>query len=531
MRNTLFLLIALLTCMSAAIAQPQVSLSEPFDEPAALNWKKVMQLKNGNTFYFYNNKKGIEVTVYGKDHKVKSQNTVNGKDWQARMIPGSTITSVQEINGEPVIFLTTEEDKIHKLYRVVFDPEAGTIKDEKNIGTILKYEMGDEAQLNGYYVSKDPISENYAVVAYNNKMPDATKRMKVDLYSPTHEELASSLYGKPENFRFLNLIAMCVVDKDVIMACSGSNVDAVDDKNAKLIISRLSKGETAVTHQVATTTENFKSALGVMRYHPGKKKILMLTHAMVAEQKKTGSGLSKIRTLNNIYKTLLSEIDPATLSIKSNNVAYKKQTDIQKSPYLGFAQDFIINKDNSLTIVSENFIHQQVNTSYAPATGGYKSYRTATTKMENAGITNLTENGEETKAATITKASMYRTYLGPFNHWAKNNGFWEALAVNFYSVDYINTGTAQYVMFNDLPENLNELKNDLGGISAASLMCYEISDKPTKYFLFGAPDGKHNRAFSDLRASHFQESTNTYAALIVETEKKKQGRIAWMTFK
>ena len=52
-------------------AQYHVEKSAEFDEPD-FGWNKLLQLKNGNTFYFHSTKKdGMEVTVYNKQRKKK----------------------------------------------------------------------------------------------------------------------------------------------------------------------------------------------------------------------------------------------------------------------------------------------------------------------------------------------------------------------------------------------------------------------------------------------------------------------------
>ena len=84
MKKTLFVLFTLLAYVQFVKAQtPHVEMSDPFDEPEESNWNKLLQIKNGNTFYFHFTKKdGIEVTVYDKNRKQIATNTLTSNLWE-----------------------------------------------------------------------------------------------------------------------------------------------------------------------------------------------------------------------------------------------------------------------------------------------------------------------------------------------------------------------------------------------------------------------------------------------------------------
>ncbi|HEY9176422.1 MAG TPA: hypothetical protein VIN07_01965, partial [Flavipsychrobacter sp.] len=81
MRNLVLTLAAML-CVQLSFSQVKnIEYSAPFEEPEK-GWYKVMQLTNGNTFFFnFNNEKGIEITVYKPDRKIGGRKVLSSSLW------------------------------------------------------------------------------------------------------------------------------------------------------------------------------------------------------------------------------------------------------------------------------------------------------------------------------------------------------------------------------------------------------------------------------------------------------------------
>ncbi|HYD21856.1 MAG TPA: hypothetical protein VEB40_10300 [Flavipsychrobacter sp.] len=135
MRSICVQLIILLISFAPAKAQPQVSVSDPFEEPT-WGWDKILQLENGNTFYFHYADGEMKVSVYGKDHKLKSTREIDGRGWKASRKWKTIINALYDIKGEPVVFLTQQENRAPSLFRLRFNPENGLVKEEKLLFTL-----------------------------------------------------------------------------------------------------------------------------------------------------------------------------------------------------------------------------------------------------------------------------------------------------------------------------------------------------------------------------------------------------------
>jgi hypothetical protein len=82
-RNKILLILFVFIANSFfTIAQKfHIEKSREFNEPE-YGWNKVLQLKNGNTFFFHSTKKdGIEVTVYTKLRKQIASRTLESNLW------------------------------------------------------------------------------------------------------------------------------------------------------------------------------------------------------------------------------------------------------------------------------------------------------------------------------------------------------------------------------------------------------------------------------------------------------------------
>lgn len=544
MKQLLIATLSLLLCVqTAVIAQKNdISYSASFEEPEE-GWNKLLQLTNGNTFFFHFTKKnGIEVTVYDAAHKVKATNVITSQLWNPKKMNQSAIEGLYEINGEPVLFLHQLLDRTPTLFHLRLDPNTGAVLKEKQMGTIARYGTGAAWALayggverNDFFIEKDPASDCYAVVYFNGFAHESGERIEVVHYSGAHKILSKSYYDAPNNaYKYLRYIGMTVNGEKQVHLCTYGYNKKGGGGNSKVILSRMRNGETAFTHKELDFTDDFFDTRAIMQYNPGTKKIQLLTLTFL--QAKRGS---------NYYATLLTTIDPETMFVTgakmlTNNMASAYATSKLESNdgFHGLPQNMIINPDNTTTIISEEIV-QIIRRS---STGNIVS---ANTSLGTIGITELDRSGEEQVGIAIPKLQQATGILEPMYQYQRGKGLWSyrgggmSMMGNnnaFLSFDYFSTLKNHYVVFNDYPENYDnptvKKRKTVASIGKANTICYRIENGVMKRsYLFGKPGTDDESNFCYIESSNFLTATNTYATLLMKRNgRDKKAYIAWVSF-
>ena len=536
MRRIYLLLIALLGSFTAIQGQPQVSLSEPFKEPGG-GMNKILQMSNGTTFRFRLGD-DMEVHLYDKAHKQVAKQMIKGKPWLFKELYETTVNGVYEINGEPVIFVTQYTDRSHILYRIRFDDSTGKPVEEKIVDRTERYPKGAGYAIafgdlgpNGFFVEKDPLSDHYAVTRYTTTAHETAQRIKVTHYSGNHTELSQAYLGIPGNFKYTKYIAMAVTGKYVITTTYGYNTASSGGKDSRIIVSRLRPGEKDFSHELLEFSDDFKKTTGIMEYNPATGKIQLLTNTFI-------KGKSKFNgTTTNYYMPILSSIDPESLSLSNmKTLAFAKATEYAKNQrmpneFRGMPQNMFINNRNNVVVVTE-----------ATKVSTYAGALSSKTDVEETGIIEYDAEGNEIQGTVVPKAQYADDLIDIFYQNKKLKGMWGAslgsenqVMTNwFYSSDVICTDKGCYVLFNDLPENLQKPPSEkmkmFSPIHETNLVYHRIGKDPEKKFLFGQPDEDSN-TFCYIASSHYLKSANSYATIIVERNgREKKSYVAWLNF-
>ncbi len=552
MKKTWLLVIAFLLFTGASMAQQfSVEKSAEFDEPE-YGWNKLLQLRNGNTFYFHSTKKdGIELTVYNKQRKQTAQKTLVSRKWDVEQMRSSSIKGLYEINGEPVLFVVqTNDNDQPTLYRMRLNGNNGAIVKEDELGKLPKTSvwagLGNaygKWDLSNIFIEKDPSSGNYAAVFFNTQAHNRSERIRVVHYDSTHTILNNAFYDSPNgSFKYLSYIG-CVVDgnKRVFIATYGHS-GATEDVSSKVIVSVLNNGDTTFKHKLLEFSEDFKDTKSVMLYNRGSNRIQLLTITYV---KTKGGFLGKSKSL---YETALTYINPETLetistkAVAGEKIAAYAEKNIDKDyEYHGLPQNMIINKDNTTTLLMED--HTTVTETH---TSGHMMVTTSYVLLGAVGVSELSDTGAELTGYAINKKQkasgafpllyLARRNKGIFSY-PPSKGFTRGNTDEFLSYDYINAPNGHYVLFNDLPGNFDRDEDETKrktttSISATNTICFKLGgDKIDKYYLFGEPDGKRSATFSYIESSDYDKENNTYATLIVEKDgRDKSARVAWVKF-
>ncbi len=549
MKKTLFVLLSIFIAGTSLLAQNvNIEKSVAFDEPE-YGWNKLLQLKNGNTFYFHASKKdGIEVTVYNSQRKQIASKSIESKLWDDSKMRLSKICGLYEINGEPVIFLMQGDGRVPTLYRMRLNGANAAVVKEDELGSLPKVNLfAGYAEKFGHVedgniiVEKDPQSDCYAVIYFNSFAHESNERIKVIHYDGTHKAISTAFYESPNGaFKYLSYIGS-VVDgnKRVYVATYGHNGKS-DDELSRVIVSKLNAGETSFTHKLLDFSEDFKETKSVMSFDRKNNRIQLMTLSLT--KKKGGFG----GKVTSYYLSLISYLDPESLALYAvkplvgqlvNEYGVKN---IDKDyEYSGVPQQMVINKDNTTTVLSESM---RTETTYH--NGVAVSQKTF---LGSIGISELNDTGAEIRGYAISKKQQAegefpQLYIserskGVFTY-PHTHSFTSMNTNQFMSFDYVNAPNGRYVIFNDLPGNFEKTEEQakrktVAYVSATNTVCYKLNNGTMdKFYLFGNPDEKGNSTFSYIQSSDYNTDVNTYATMIVEKDgRDKQAKIAWITFK
>lgn len=541
MRHLFLATLALLLTFHAATAQTtKIAYSEPFDEPED-GWRKVLQLSNGNTFFFnYTGKDGIDVSIYGKDRKLIGQKNITGDSWEPKEMKATKIAGLYEIGGAPVLFIQQVLKRTPKLFLITFNPNTGAFTSEEQIGSLQKFHAGmGYAMVYGgveepaFHVIKSPVADNYAVINFNSISPESDERIEVVYYgieNGKHKVLTRAFYDA-QGFKYVNYIASYVNDKSVFICAYGFNTKNSGGKDSRILVSRLDKASGSFTHKKIEFSDDFQDTKGILEFNPGSGMLQLFTLTYISKKKGTTT-----------YFPLITYIDPESLFIVKAEpfrgeyaATHVREKFNEKDDYSGMPQHMVVNKDFSTTIIQESMFKLQQQSG--------SQLITLETQLGHIGITELSAEGKETIGYAAKKLQKASGDISAFNLSDRKKGLWAYQLTSirgnntpFFSFDYINTAKGKYLVFNDYPENFHKKESErMETVAKASDMnsvYYELkSGFFKKQFLFGAPKGDTDLKFANIASAHFMESTNTYATLMIDRDgKKKQARIAWVVF-
>src|ERR1043165_195222 len=202
----LFTLLCCLISFCGFCQLPTASLSEPFDEPDALDCK-VVQCPNGNTFLFaFTSKDGINVDVYDASRKKIATQTLTGGEnsWDPHDMAGGTfsgvsrgskIAAIYPIKDQVVMFLEQVSDREPSLYRIILSNKDGKLISQDRIATMPAYAKGSgyamvfgHVQPKGFFVERDAATGAYAVLVFDGFAEETAKRIEVIHFDADHKE-------------------------------------------------------------------------------------------------------------------------------------------------------------------------------------------------------------------------------------------------------------------------------------------------------------------------------------------------------
>lgn len=515
-----------------------IAESPAFEEPED-GYGRILQMKNGKTmFLVFSEKRGIELKLYDEKHKLKVTKHLNPKYGRLKM---PSIEAIFETGGDAVLLIGEIDDKQPVLYRLLIDGTKGTIKKEETIGELPRLRMKQGyamvyggVPMPGYYVHKDPLSDYYAVAAFNSFESDRNKRIEVTLYNGAHEAVSKAFYTSPEDkYKYIKYIDMAITGETVHIVGYAYNTRTSGGNENVLVLGTLAKGADAVDVKELDFAHDLEIDKGVLKYNPVLKKMIFL--AYVKESKKK-------------YVTRLTYIDATTRKVESVKDIFPDEADAKskelfgrKADFEGRPVNFFVNPDGSFSVVYEDLI---VNTSTSTTNNfganGRMSTSTRTrinTELNDLAVSLFDATGKQTKSYYIPK-SQFLLKLQPRSFYHSNREGTAAVLEagdQFKSFAYVNGKNKIHVLFNDVEENEERVQKGkittIRGVSDCDAFYYTLGEPvlPQRTFLYGKPERKKDHNLVLFAVSDYDREKNMYVTLRLNVEGRNKGvQVVWM---
>lgn len=479
----------------------------PFFEMPNSGFAKILPMRDGSTMYFHVGFKNetIEVRCYNPAHK-ETVATMLKPEYGRLKAP--ELEGLFEINGDAVFLISEVQEKIPVLYRLIIDGKTGKLKKEEKIADLKKvtlamgYAVGfGGVGIPGFYSSKDPDSDNYAVAIYNSFVSDRNKRLEIVLYGNDHTEISRAYYvSEDEKYKYLNFVSMAVMGSEkVCLLVNGYNSGK---ENKDILIATLNKGASSVTFGELNFPKDSIMESGLVRYNPYSKKFIL---AVKMYTKKSNEAVMNIVV-----------IDPFTLKMERRSMSGISEKIMEKSKniygkkyrYTGIPVSLENNADGSFSIIYETYI------------GGHTT---------DIFVMNYTRNGE-----------FINDYFIPKYFALENNVV--ADFVSFKNVykqfAFINAEGKKYLFINDTEKNIERIKNNkepvgIQGVNDIDAFYFTLTGNdaiPERKFLVSDPGNmKRSHSKALFKASGYDKKNNLFIAVFYESEGKDGGfKLKWL---
>lgn len=539
MRKIILIFTLLLTTFLFSQAQfKQIAEGPKFTEHEE-GFAKILNMKNGNTVYLnISLKEGINIRLYDPAH---TQTLVTTVYPAYQTLKTGDIEAIFEIANDVVIFISERDDRTPVLYRMVIDGSTGKLKEEKTVARMRKEgAFVNTSRYKSFYVSKDPYTDNYAVILYSVMESDIEKRMEIIHYGSNNNEISRGFFASADkDNRFFFYINMVVMGSNKVCAFLFASEDKYEIvKKGNMVLATLQKG--AVAYTTLNAVDEVKVQWGLAKYNPVTKKILFLTAARLAKTKSTFMNYQPAG--KRLYEPYLIIVDPVSNSISSDgNIGgseklytyYKEQFD-KKDDYAGMPQNLFINDDGGFAIVYEEIMVQRQS---SQSGFGASSTIRVDTKLGKLVVATYDQNGTLVSNYLVPKEHwVIFQELAPFYHARREGSAQQLFRGNQYkSFAYLNGINKNYILFNDTERN-NEVKKDkfveVQGVSDCDAFMYKLTGSdvaPKREYAFGAPAAK-GHILALYAISDYDRNKNVYATLRLDKESptNKEVKLVWL---
>lgn len=508
MNRNLFVLCLFLFSSSFLRAQ-QVTYSEGFEEP--LPGKKVLMiLKNGSTAYLNITADAIETRMYDKNGKLTGSQQNDHSLWTDRKMSASSFSGAYEINGQVILYYQQMyRGNVAVLHSIQIDPVSGKLIKSKEL---VKTE--ENSFFYPFTVFKDPLSNMQAALYYTDRNPKEIKAYKVAVFD--------------ENFNKVKEVAISGAKDSIITSYSGDfynkefrffhtfkTAKSKSSKN-KLILGILKDGSNEFEEHRLNVPVFADEELGAIKYNESTGLYQMISVGEISRDNSMNMIGATKQTI--YYSTEQRFINPENFTVQDEKKVSGTELNLYAKKKLAIADGFggvydrmVVNADNSMAA-----LYQEM--SYVSTSHG------TTTQAGNLGVTACDKNGNVTDAYVIQKAQVSGSAF-------MRNPF----AINQYFVyNYFSTPSAKYVVFNDIPENieksLSEKPHTISTVSDANAILYKLSGgNIERSYLFGAPKDKRSSKYAMTGSMFYDKNAHKLVTMMVDNERgDKQAHLAWI---
>jgi len=518
----------------------QIAEGPKFDEPEE-GFAKILQMKNGNTFYIHiTPKDGINIRVYDANHKEKAVKTISPA--YESLDKKDDVRGIFEMNNDVVVFVNRDDDgdKLPRLHRMIFDGTSGNLKKQQII-SIGKYTWRNRPFTTDpiifFNIRKDPDSDNYALVNYDETEKDNTKRIEIVHYGSDHNEISRKfcfLADAKEAVSYFKDMIVLGSEKVCVLVDFYWKGERKQAGQSKTMMAISEKGKTLVDFIEMKIPNNLRGRW-MTRYNTVSKKILCF---LIAQ---TSSSIDRTG-----YGTLLFLTDPVAKSVaplpdlKHSEKLHKGFKEIidEKDFYEGLPQNIVVNDDGSFTVLNEEM------TMITSSNGNG-------TNLGTLAVSTYDINGNLKSDYLIPKSHWVQSFnqLQPFYLAEREMAAQPLLKGNQYkSFVFINGTKNNYVLFNDTERNndivhakkgarfgsdtKSKLVRVMGMTGDCDAFMYKLTGDdvlPKREYLFGEMEKGH--ALALLTISDYKKKNNIYATLMLDKSntRTKMVSVVWQT--
>jgi hypothetical protein len=525
MKKCLLFLMSVITFYSFSQKKDK---SPSFPEPEG--WCKLVQLKNTNTCLLeFTKKEGIKVILYDSLRKKIGSGKLASQlveDKLGRYI----ISGIYEINGDVAIFFQKGEDRTPAMFRLLVDGKTGKLKAEEKIAELEKITMKDAyamafggMDLPDIRIVKDPDSDYYAMIRYNTMAHETKDRIEVFHFAPNHKVINQANYIAPNDkykyTRYLN--AYVHQDEYVIIGTFAFNTDKSGGDDSRFYISQLTTGKSKFLQKELNLNDDYKHPDAEFVYNKAKG----LLHMMIMTPG------DKAGKLNIVFQNL----KPSTLSLeKSYSPDFSKVNEYytskmgSKTDFAGMIQGAFVERNGNLVLM---FQGTTLKISNGTTTGTF---------LGDIALLTISAEGKTINSAVFPFYSFVSGSHAMFNSSNIKTGYKPAYNFDdkglaneqYFAIDFIATENASYLLFNNLPKNVEteeskgiKIVKAIGGTTAVKYT-YK-GDAIKRDYLFKKPKEKKDVNFCLFGSSSYNPAKKSYATIYTDPETEKSA-VVWV---
>ncbi len=470
-------------------AQPKIVMSPGFEVPEA-GTKKLLILKNGNVAYLNITADNIEAKIYDKQCQPLSIRKTPHSQWVAPKMSAPTFEGLYEINSELVLFYRqTYLENIAVLYSIHLDVATGKFNRAKEL-----LRLGEHSTMLPVVVKVDEATGHQVLFYITDVERKAFKAQFFDnQFNPISEAVLTT---QDSILEYHNL----VFHNGTLYVQYSYKLRKWTEKRMELMLGTVKEGSNAFEiYDLKTTVPSYMNAMKMV-HHAATNTCHQIT---VAEERRKSNSTPGSETIYYLTERKYVNYNNQTATEKNMTGFLNMKALAMGIPngYRGLLENIYMNRDDMDVVVFEEYAFLQ--------TGNGTEIRAG-----NMGIAMYDEAGVMKDAYLIER--MQASGKG----YMKNKAEIEP----YFGYYYWSAPEANYVIFNDIPENFDKKPGVkatyVTTIANMNAIVYKMANgEVTKSYLFGAPKDKRSGNYAMPGSMVYNAKDNTLAMLMVNNDR------------